>query len=124
MAHGRVHGPPYRGLLAITSALTRYWPFIWGQYRARGVDLRELFAENDGEDTFNIIDSIIQMDMVLAAEMDEDGLDKVRVNIMKLYADDQSSSTASDQPRGLHAGTVLEMDEEGGFGLGEAPLSM
>lgn len=124
MAHGRVHGPPYRGLLAITSALTRYWPFIWGQYRARGVDLRALFAELDGEDAFNVIDSVLQMDVMMGAGLDDDALDKIRTNIMKFYADNEPSAVEYDQPRGLHAGKVLEMDDDGGLGLNEAPLSM
>ena len=84
-----------------------------------------LFAETDGEDTFNIIDSVLQMDIMMGAGLDDDdALDKVRTNIMKLYADSESTSESSDQPRGLHAGKVLEMDDDGMLGLGEAPLSM
>lgn len=51
----------------------------------QGVDLREIFASLDGEDTFNVIDALIIEDALLGAELEAGTLDKMRTAIIKVY---------------------------------------
>src|SRR5690606_16995120 len=98
---------------------------------ARGTDLRALFEELDGERTFNLIDAILEEDVLRGADLQENGLEKIRTAIMSAYKETPVYGTPSSAPAGLHSGRVLQeqTDEDGNYegvspfaGLREAPV--
>lgn len=112
----------------------QWWPFIEGRYLLQGVDLREKFEEYDAERTLNLIDAILVDDAIYGADLDKNGLEKIRTQIMKIYKESNFSSYESyddGRPAGLHSGSVLydDTDDDGNFsgaspfaGINEAPL--
>lgn len=72
-----------------------------------------------------MVDALLQDDALLGQHMDDNGLEKIRLEIVRSRGSDAAFSpdaAITDAPRGLYNGALLQMDDNGGFGLAEAPL--
>jgi hypothetical protein len=74
---------------------------------------------------FNVVEALIQEDALLGQHLDDNGLEKIRIGIIKARGNSEAVPDYGTAPRGLHNGRVLQEDENDAnpFGLGvEAPL--
>lgn len=98
----------------------KWWPFIYGHYQLQGVDLKKKFETLNAENTFNVIDAILIDDALRGAELKDNGYDKMRTAIVKIYSPNTTFLTGTSDH---HDVLDDDLDIEGFSGdLREAPL--